>query len=159
MVECDPSKQTCRVSVRAEEVLQQLQIEMNERLHKMGSCCSDMPQTVASGTFTAIWQPEYGRYMIEGTPARPYCHDTKDLLCVESNMIARRVQAEALLRPHERILSIGNFPRLGCPDSFTKDGQEPLTNDASHSLFFPDEFINTHSRFKYGRCALPLPNA
>ncbi len=125
-------------------------------------------------SLAAIWHPEYARYMVEGTPAKPYCHGIKDLLVVEANMRARRAKVQAILGEGERIFSIGNFFRLGCPDAFVQepaaplDGTSPLrgslgdaaslppidrsparlSNEASKSLYFPDEFINVHARFK-----------
>lgn len=164
LVDMDEATQTCRVSLRAEQVLAALKAEMKAREGLAAANCVPVrpndqvlvSPTVAA-TFTATWHPEYGRYMLEGTPAAPYKHDLQDLLCVEKNMILRRRQAEALLRPNERLMAIGNFPRLGCPDAFVADAAQAsqLTNEASHSLYFPDEFINTHVRFKYPtRCRL-----
>ena len=97
--------------------------------------------------------PPHGIQSMGGTCWRahrpgPDLVDTKDLVCVERDMMARRRQAELFLRPGEHILAIGNFPRLGCPDSFADPLAGRVTNDASHSLFFPDQFINTHPRFK-----------
>lgn len=127
-------------------------------------------------SLSAIWHPEYARYMVEGTPAKPYCHGIKDLLVVEANMRARRARVQQILGENERIFSIGNFFRLGCPDAFvpglplpdgsganssggrplgdgarlppTNESPAELSNDASKSLYFPDEFINVHARFK-----------
>lgn len=154
MVECgeDPltGAKRCFLSIRAEQVLEGLRAEMKERIDRMpdGMC----PLMMSADGFTATWHPEYGRYMLEGTPARPYLVDTKDLVCVERDMIARRRQAEMLLRPGECILAMGNYPRLGCADAFADprllSSQKYLTNEATHSLCFPDEFINTHPRFK-----------
>ena len=35
------------------------------------------------------WKPEYGRYMLEGTPGVPYGSTLDDLLTVEDNMRRR----------------------------------------------------------------------
>ncbi|PJF18491.1 Glutamate--cysteine ligase [Paramicrosporidium saccamoebae] len=134
---------SCHVTVRAEEMLEQLKTEMAEKSHSLPECCTE-----AMESFTATWHPEYGRYMLEATPAKPYRHDVKDLLCVERDMTLRRRQAELHLRPNESLLAIGNFPRLGCKDAFADPLATTLTNEASRSLFFPDEFINKHPRFK-----------
>ena len=37
----------------------------------------------------ASWHPEYGRYMLEGTPGEPYMGLPRDLLAVERNMKLR----------------------------------------------------------------------
>lgn len=152
MVQLDHKERTCRVTSRAEEVLRDLKAEMKAKQLVMEAACPERahtsPELVActQSHFTATWHPEYGAYMLEGTPNFPYHHDIKDLLCVEQNLILRRRQMEALLQNDECIVSIGNFPRLGCPDSF--DAALNLTNDASHSMFFPDAYINSHARFK-----------
>lgn len=166
LVEMDEASRTCRVSVRAEQVLDSLRAEAKVQEGTVGTSCAPtcpnnqlLASPTVNATFVAIWHPEYGRYMLESTPAAPYKHDLQDLLCVEKNMILRRRQVEALLRPNERLVAIGNFPRLGCPDAFAAASTQAshLTNEASHSLFFPDEFINTHARFKYPlRLAIPF---
>lgn len=163
LVEMDDVGKTCRVSLRAEQVLDALKAEMKAREGiALPPCAPTRPNTqmlvspTVAATFTATWHPEYGRYMLESTPAAPYKHDLQDLLCVEKNMILRRRQAESLLHPNERLMAIGNFPRLGCPDAFVANSVQAsrLNNEASHSLFFPDEFISTHARFKYSICPL-----
>jgi glutamate--cysteine ligase catalytic subunit len=147
LVELDKENKECRVSVRAEEILVLLQVEADEHGNNGSDCeCENLDENIK---FTASWHPEYGRYMIEGVPTRPYKHNITDLLCVERDMIARRRQVSKYLRPNERLLTIGNFPRLGCRDSFTQLTEH--TNDASESLFFPDEFISSHARFKFYR--------
>lgn len=39
--------------------------------------------------YNASWKPEYGKYMIEGTPNQPYGSTIYDLLTVENNMKER----------------------------------------------------------------------
>ncbi|XP_006825030.1 glutamate--cysteine ligase catalytic subunit-like, partial [Saccoglossus kowalevskii] len=98
---------------------------------------------------TAIWRPEYGAYMLEGTPARPYGGSMAHFNVVEANMKIRREEIMKLLKAEDSPLSITSFPRLGCP-GFTLPGYEPtLTEDgASRSLYFPDQAINNdHPRF------------
>lgn len=60
-------------------------------------------------------------------------------------MRVRRAEARKALLPDERIMSIGNFPLLGCPD-FTFPTAVPTPDDensAARSAFFPDEAIFT----------------
>lgn len=47
------------------------------------------------------WVPEYGAWMVEGTPAQPYSGFASDLLSVERNMRMRRAQLLAVLQPDE----------------------------------------------------------
>lgn len=92
------------------------------------------------------FHPEYGRYMLEATPARPYTGDFDDILRVEGNMLARRRIAKSSMEPREYPVTLTSYPRLGAPGQFTKPFFEPK-GAASRSLFLPDEIINTHVRF------------
>ena len=47
------------------------------------------------------WHPEFGGWMIESTPSRPYSKFASDLLRVERNMIVRRRRLLSLLLPDE----------------------------------------------------------
>ncbi|CAN0403869.1 unnamed protein product, partial [Discosporangium mesarthrocarpum] len=47
------------------------------------------------------WHPEYGAWMLEGTPNRPMRGFTTDLARVERNMRLRRKRLLATLRPNE----------------------------------------------------------
>lgn len=60
----------------------------------------------------SLWRPEYGAYMIEGTPGRPYGGLLAHFNIVEANMKYRRTEAAALLGPGEYLMSITNFPRF-----------------------------------------------
>ena len=99
-------------------------------------------------TVKSLWRPEYASYMIEGTPGQPYGALPAHLNVVEANMIARRKEAQQYLSENEIVLSIANFPRLGCP-GFTFPPFEPKPESSvSRSLFFPDEAIfQGHPRF------------
>lgn len=139
IVKFDDERKKCQVSLRAEKLLK----VMDEREEAEGS------------SRKVLWRPEFGSYMIEGTPGGPYGEvcDGQGLLSylndVESNMALRRKEIEELLHPNEHILSITSFPRLGCPNFCT-----PLTipnpvSGISGSIFFPDEAIfSGHPRFR-----------
>ncbi len=47
------------------------------------------------------WHPEYGAWMVESTPSRPYTGYASDLLRIERNMIVRRRRLLAALRENE----------------------------------------------------------
>ncbi len=69
---------------------------------------------------------------------------------VESNMQRRARAVEKLLEKDESLFSIGNFPRLGCPDFTVPKYELSYKNPSSvaKSLFFPDDVIFTgHPRF------------
>lgn len=59
----------------------------------------------------SLWRPEYGGYMVEGTPGKPYGGLLAHFNIVEANMQYRRAEASALLQDGEVIMSITNFPR------------------------------------------------
>jgi glutamate--cysteine ligase catalytic subunit len=79
VVQLDPETQTARLSLQAEEALARLSEQQAHPLPGVDA---------ASGSVSA-WHPEYGRYMIEGTPGAPYGARLKDLLSVYPSMTAR----------------------------------------------------------------------
>ncbi|XP_026763971.2 glutamate--cysteine ligase catalytic subunit [Galleria mellonella] len=133
IVKFDDENQRATVSLRADELLPKLQEKE----------LAD-PQNVKS-----LWRPEYGAYMVEGTPGKPYGGLLAHFNIVEANMRYRRAEASTLLKDGEVIMSITNFPRLGCPN-FTSPPYAPTPKDGvTRSLFFPDEGIFPgHPRFK-----------
>lgn len=135
IVDFDEEQQKARVALRAQDLLTHL----NEKE------AAD-PEGVKS-----LWRPEYGAYMIEGTPGKPYGGLLAHFNLVEANMKYRREEVTALLKPNERVMSITNFPRLGSP-LFTAPEYLPTPEkelSAARSLYFPDEAIYPgHPRFK-----------
>lgn len=135
IVRFDDERKAAQVSLRAREMLAVL----NEKE------AAD-PQGVKS-----LWRPEYGAYMIEGTPGKPYGGLLAHFNVVEANMRYRRLEVAEMLSPGEHVMSITNFPRLGCPD-FTFPTAKPTPEDetcAARSLYFPDDAIYPgHPRFK-----------
>jgi glutamate--cysteine ligase catalytic subunit len=69
----------------------------------------------------------------------------EDFLTVEDNMKKRRKVIQARLTEGEELLAVTTFPLLGAKN-FLYPHYEPK-GEASHSLFIPDEAINTHPRF------------
>lgn len=137
IVKFDDDAKKVRVSLRAEELLNQLQAgeELNALLGN-DNCC--------------LWRPEFAAYMIEGTPGAPYGGLLACFNVVESNMISRRAEVTRLLKGDESVMSI-SFPSLGTPD-FTSPSYEPRPdgdNNSGCSIFFPDEAIYAgHPRFR-----------
>lgn len=92
------------------------------------------------------FHPEYGRYMMEATPLRPYDGaKLADYVYVEQNMIKRRLVSLAQLPDKIVALTLTTFPRMGC-GTFTHPPAKAI-GPASQSLFLPDEIINRHVRF------------
>ncbi|KAI9145449.1 glutamate-cysteine ligase-domain-containing protein [Paraphysoderma sedebokerense] len=145
--ENDSSKpKNVRLSLRAYDALQEL---MKEELEgkKVGK------------NVDILWRPEFGRYMLEGTPGSPYGSSVKDLLTVEDNMEKRRLAATKVLKTNECLLSITTFPRLGSLEGEFLNPNVNMNDDpsighggkhveATRSLFIPDEAINPHPRFR-----------
>ncbi|KAJ3412540.1 hypothetical protein HDV05_000621 [Chytridiales sp. JEL 0842] len=130
----DEEKKTAKVSLHGHDALEKLQALENKAI-------------AAGETFPSSWKPEYGRYMLEGTPGSPYGSTLEDLLNVEPNMRERRLLAVTALKPQERIVTMANFPRLGCPDSTEPVWKPNPVDGPSRSLFIPDQAINPHPRF------------
>lgn len=133
IIKFDDENQRATVSLRAKELLPLLQ---EKELADPQNCKS-------------LWRPEYGAYMVEGTPGKPYGGLLAHFNIVEANMQYRRAEVTHLLPPGEVIMSITNFPRLGCPN-FTSPSPPPTPHEGvSRSLFFPDDAIfSGHPRFK-----------
>ncbi|ANB14503.1 glutamate--cysteine ligase [Sugiyamaella lignohabitans] len=130
VVELDPESKEAKLSLRQAQIL------------------DDLAQAEKKGDLTAhnvVFHPEYGRYMLEATPAKPFTGDFKDLLLVEANMATRRTIAKEHMNSNEFPLTLTSYPRLGV-GQFTSPAAEP-NGKASRSFFLPDEIINPHVRF------------
>jgi glutamate--cysteine ligase catalytic subunit len=124
---CDKHR-TAKVSLRSPEIIQELK-KLEEQ---------------QGGAADANWMPEYGRWMLESTPARPY--DGLEGICdVESQMRLRRFRLQAALQPGEVAPTITAFPLFGVGD-FCEPSLQPK-GPAMESLFVPDEAIFPHPRF------------
>lgn len=133
LIKFDNKRKKACVSLRAQEVLDALTKKQN-----------DHPEEVK-----ALWRPEFGAYMIESSPAKPYGGLTSHFNIVEANMRARREEVMEVLEENETLMCLTSFPRLGCKD-FT---DPPLTTNPKEgylcSLFFPDDAVyGSHPRFK-----------
>ena len=93
------------------------------------------------------WVPEYGAWMVEATPARPYTGYTTDLLRVERNMRLRRRRMLTVLKEDEIAPTVSAFPMLG---AMGDDGTVPPTSvggEKTQSDYIGDSIINPHPRF------------
>ncbi|XP_077585151.1 glutamate--cysteine ligase catalytic subunit isoform X2 [Stigmatopora nigra] len=132
LVELDDKKEKVRLVLNSADVLNTLQSQGE----------------MINPNHPTLWRPEYGSYMIEGTPGQPYGGTMSEFNTVESNMGKRRREASSILNQNEILCTITSFPRLGCP-GFTQPEYPPtpVESGVSKSLFFPDEAINRHPRF------------
>jgi hypothetical protein len=110
----------------------------------------ELNQKEAANSQTAegcTWVPEWGAWMVEATPDRPYTGYTTDLLRVERNMRLRRKRMLTALRVDEIAPTISAFPMLGAQGD---DGTVPPTKvggPLTRSDYISDGLINPHPRF------------
>lgn len=126
----DETAKTIRLSTRAQELLKKLQ----------------QPEINHEPNLKSLWRPEYGSYMVEGTPGlttllmlhtldnhdschsgHPYGGKIEDFNEVEKNMKLRRQEVEQMLHDDEILVSMSIFPRLGCFPTFTQPPSYPGT--------------------------------
>lgn len=133
IIKFDHEKKTANVCLKAEKLLSILQQKEKEGNSDVG----------------ALWRPEFGAYMIEGTPGKPYGALASCFNVVEANMRARRREVESLLEQDESLLCLTSYPRLGCAEFTHPSCQTDPRNSALCSLFFPDDVVfGGHPRFK-----------
>uniref|UniRef100_A0A673UGS5 Glutamate--cysteine ligase n=1 Tax=Suricata suricatta TaxID=37032 RepID=A0A673UGS5_SURSU len=94
LVSFDHEKKRVQLVLSGEEVLETLQ-EKGERTNP---------------NHPTLWRPEYGSYMIEGTPGQPYGGTMSEFNTVEDNMRKRRKEATSLLGENQALCTITSFP-------------------------------------------------
>ncbi|KAF2073777.1 hypothetical protein CYY_004911 [Polysphondylium violaceum] len=93
-----------------------------------------------------LWRPEYGRFMIEGTPGKPYIGMGRQLLAVQTSLQGRRASVERYLKQDESIVTLASYPLLGVKQTFTEPSGQ-VRGVVAESQFLPDTVINPHFRF------------
>ena len=88
------------------------------------------------------WHPEYGSWMVESTPEKPYSGYTDDLRRVESSMRSRRARLLMALKDDEVAPTVVAFPLLGASND-----ELPRNGPVASSVLVPDDVINPHPRF------------
>jgi glutamate--cysteine ligase catalytic subunit len=146
----DDGAKTVRLCLRGGQVLRDL-VAAKALLRDDADDADDAAKNEKEkeGGWNAAFLPEYGCFMVEGTPARPYGGFTTDLRLVEANMALRRALVTEMLLPDERCVSWTAFPLMGgCASAaaFTTPVFEPL-GDVARSLYVPDQMISAHPRF------------
>lgn len=132
LVDISDENKTAKLSIDNDHILDDLN-DPDRSLHK-------------SINNNISFHPEYGRYMVEATPAEPFNGNSlDDYLYVEKNMNKRREVSSDELPNNVRPVTLTTFPRMGC-GNFTSPTTKPI-GPASQSLFLPDEIINRHVRF------------
>jgi glutamate--cysteine ligase catalytic subunit len=129
----DKEHRVPKLSLRGAEILgelKELEAKYNRPDHDEDACS---------------WVPEYGAWMIEGTPKYPYGGFTSDLRRVEANMRLRRARLLNLLKEDEIAPTVTAFPMMGVKD-FTWPFTSPQ-GPVAMSDYVSDQVINPHPRF------------
>lgn len=133
------------LSLRQADILEALAAHAEPQENGHGPAAS-ASQTHEKKDVAPIFHPEFGRFMLESTPGKPWGSDLKDLLDVEPSMKLRRKMAKQHMLPDEFPLTLTNFPRLGAP-GITTIPHYPVSGERLRSQFVPDEIANPHIRF------------
>jgi len=125
----DSAERSVKASLRSPEIMAELQALEKSKVEAEESCC---------------WMPEFGRWMLESTPGKPY--DGLDgVLAVEKQLQVRRTRLQEALRPDELAPTVTAFPLLGV-GNFSEPAF-PTRGPVLDSLFVPDETLFPHPRF------------
>ncbi|KAK3901387.1 glutamate-cysteine ligase-domain-containing protein [Staphylotrichum tortipilum] len=130
------------LSLRQADILEAL---ASDKALSKARCCSDGSGSPSSQP-PPVFHPEFGRFMLEATPGKPWGIGFRELLEVEPNMKLRRCIAKDHMLPNEYPITLTTFPRLGSPGVFT-DPYYPASGSKLRSQFVPDEIANPHIRF------------
>ncbi|OCT47948.1 Glutamate--cysteine ligase [Cladophialophora carrionii] len=143
VVAIDDEQKKVRLSLCQADVLKAL--AKDEALAGRDVTVPDLQNGIAPTGALPTFHPEFGRFMLEATPGKPWGIDFKDLLAVEDDMRLRREIAKAHMDPDQFPITLTTFPRLGLPDTIKPD--YPPSGPALRSQFVPDEIANPHIRF------------
>ncbi|PNS16652.1 hypothetical protein CAC42_4616 [Sphaceloma murrayae] len=139
----DDQNKLVRLSLRQADILEAL--AKNEDLIKQGGGVPDLQRgKVKNGTTAPVFHPEFGRFMLEATPGKPWGIGFKDLLQVEGDM--KREIAKDHMEKTEYPITLTTFPRLGAKENSLVP-EYPLSGERLRSQFLPDEIANPHIRF------------
>ncbi|KAF2867639.1 glutamate-cysteine ligase-domain-containing protein [Massariosphaeria phaeospora] len=141
----DQKNRRVRLSLRQADILAALATD--ETLLDQGGGVPEVQRGEAKATETTapVFHPEFGRFMLEATPGKPWGIGFKDLLDVEPNMKWRRTIAKDHMEKEEYPITLTTFPRLGAPDCTVPS--YPLSGPKLRSQYVPDEIANPHIRF------------
>ncbi|KAL3422598.1 glutamate-cysteine ligase [Phlyctema vagabunda] len=145
VVNYDKADPLVKLSLRQADILHAL--AQDEELAMSGGCVPALQDVAATkGPTLPVFHPEFGRFMLEATPGKPWGIGFKDLLDVETNMRWRREIIKQHIYANEYPITLTTYPRLGSPGEFTTPYYPP-SGDKLRSQFVPDEIANPHIRF------------
>ncbi|XP_062319232.1 glutamate--cysteine ligase catalytic subunit isoform X2 [Osmerus eperlanus] len=130
LIEIDEKNEKVRLVLNGGEVLETLQ-ERGEN---------------SNPNHPTLWRPEYGSYMIEGTPGQPYGGTMSEFNTVEDNMGKRRREALSVLNENETLCTITSFPSTLTRNIRHRRGEKvvinvPIFKDKSTLSPFVEKFL------------------
>ena len=102
VVAFEEDRRKVKLSLRQADILAALADD--EALSRQGGCVPDLQAVKSSGNAIPVFHPEFGRFMLEATPGKPWGIGFKDLLDVEPNMKLRLVNIT--MRSSRRMLQL-----------------------------------------------------
>uniref|UniRef100_A0A8C3EWT3 Glutamate--cysteine ligase n=1 Tax=Corvus moneduloides TaxID=1196302 RepID=A0A8C3EWT3_CORMO len=131
LVKFDHENKKVRLVLCGEEVLQTLQ-DKGEKVNP---------------NHPTLWRPEYGSYMIEGTPGQPYGGTMSEFNTVQDNMRKRRQEAASVLKENEAVCTVTSFPSTLTRNIRHRRGEKvvinvPIFKDKSTPSPFIETFPN-----------------
>lgn len=143
VVALEDESRNVKLSLRQADILES--VAKDEALCNQGGCVPDLQLVTRQADPLPIFHPEFGRFMLEATPGKPWGIGFKDLLDVEHNMKWRRKIAKDHMASHEYPITLTTFPRLGTKNDVCP--YFPVSGERLRSQFLPDEIANPHIRF------------
>ncbi|KAJ9603144.1 glutamate--cysteine ligase [Cladophialophora chaetospira] len=143
VVAIDDEQKKVRLSLCQADVLKAL--AKDEALAEKDITVPDLQNGADHTGALPTFHPEFGRFMLEATPGKPWGIGFKDLLAVEDDMKLRRDIAKKHMDADQFPITLTTFPHLGLPDSLRPE--YPPSGPALRSQFVPDEIANPHIRF------------
>jgi glutamate--cysteine ligase catalytic subunit len=137
----EDGKKAVSLSLRGDKIIEELREKENNVKGRSRDLCN--------------WVPEYGLWMVESTPGKPYTNLSSDLLNVERNMRLRRRRLLGTLQENEVAPTITCYPLLGESHLLLEarsahlEGPDAVNSVVpfSHSEMLPDRVISKHPRF------------
>lgn len=140
----DDADKQVKLSLRQADILEAL--ASDPELIRQGGGVPDLNKGIPKDDRPApTFHPEFGRFMLEATPGKPWGIGFKDLLDVEQDMKLRRRIAKDHMEANEFPITLTTFPLLGDRKSITPF--YPPSGSKLRSQFVPDEIANPHIRF------------
>lgn len=143
VVALEDESRNVKLSLRQADILES--VAKDEALCNQGGCVPDLQLVTRQADPLPIFHPEFGRFMLEATPGKPWGIGFKDLLDVEHNMKWRRKIAKDHMASNEYPITLTTFPRLGTKNDVCP--YFPVSGERLRSQFLPDEIANPHIRF------------